>query len=192
MTRQLRQTGAEVALLAILDTAAPHALSERYWQDWDDTQWLLAIAHEIETFLGTRLDITREELEPLNSDARLTRIVDKLRSKGSWFAGAETDSLRGYLSVYKSNFRAVYEPPADVLVDRIVLLKTSESRPEDYAPSPETAALRQDPAWGWERFSSRQVEIIDVPGDHLTMLLEPHVSALAASLDRCLEETRNV
>jgi thioesterase domain-containing protein len=96
------------------------------------------------------------------------------------------------LNVYKSHFRAVYEPPADILVDRIVLFRTSEFRPEDYAPSPETAALRQDPAWGLGRFSSRQVEIVDVPGDHLTMLLEPHVSALAASLDRCLEETANV
>ena len=56
MSRQLVAKGADVKLLAILDASAPiDSSAATYWQDWDDTEWLVAIAHEIGTFLGADL-----------------------------------------------------------------------------------------------------------------------------------------
>jgi thioesterase domain-containing protein len=40
----------------------------------------------------------------------------------------------------------------------------------------------EESSWGWDRFSSLPVEVISLPGDHLTLMLEPHVEILAERL----------
>ena len=39
---------------------------------------------------------------------------------------------------------------------------------------------------GWGKLALGGVEILDVPGDHATMVKEPHVRALAERLSHCL------
>jgi thioesterase domain-containing protein len=43
-----------------------------------------------------------------------------------------------------------------------------------------------DPSLGWRPFAAGGVEVLPVPGDHGSLLDEPHVEVLAASLKACL------
>jgi thioesterase domain-containing protein len=151
---------------------------------WDDAQWLMAIASEIGTFLGTPIDVSYEELAELDPENQLTRLIEKIESTGAWAAGTDPNRLRAYLNVYKANFQTNYQPSPDVLPVPVVLFKSSESRLEDIKPTPEMEALKHDAAWGWTSFSSRPVAVVDVPGTHLSMLLEPHVAILAEKLEQ--------
>ncbi|MEN2470509.1 amino acid adenylation domain-containing protein [Burkholderia sp. GS2Y] len=190
MSRQLVAKGAVVKLLAIFDASAPiDSPAATYWQDWDDTEWLVAIAHEIGTFLGTDLQVTRDDLVALDPDGQAGLILDRIGARGSWFADAGPDRLRAYLRVYQANFKSHYAPQASPLPVPIALFRSTERDPGDYDPSPEIAQLRLDPAWGWSRFSALPVEVTDVPGDHLTMLLDPHAGVLAAHVNQFLEKT---
>ncbi|WP_193102747.1 amino acid adenylation domain-containing protein [Burkholderia sp. Z1] len=190
MSRQLVAKGAVVKLLAIFDASAPiDSPAATYWQDWDDTEWLVAIAHEIGTFLGTDLQVTRDDLVPLDPDGQAGLILDRIGARGSWFADAGPDRLRAYLRVYQANFKSHYAPQTSPLPVPIALFRSTERDPGDYDPSPEIAQLRLDPAWGWSRFSALPVEVTDVPGDHLTMLLDPHAGVLAAHVNQFLEKT---
>ncbi|WP_342706338.1 amino acid adenylation domain-containing protein [Burkholderia arboris] len=189
MSRQLVAKGAVVKLLAIFDASAPiDCPAATYWRDWDDTDWLVAIAHEIGTFLGTDLQVTRDDLVPLDPDGQAGLILDRIGARGSWFADAGPDRLRAYLRVYQANFKSHYVPQASPLPVPIALFRSTERDPGDYDPSPEIAQLRLDPAWGWSRFSAHPVEVTDVPGDHLTMLLDPHAGVLAAHVNQFLEK----
>ncbi len=190
MSRQLVAKGAVVKLLAIFDASAPiDGPAATYWQDWDDTEWLVAIAHEIGTFLGTDLQVTRDDLVHLDPDGQAGLILDRIGDRGSWFADAGSDRLRAYLRVYQANFKSHYAPQAAPLPVPIALFRSTERDPGDYDPSPEIAQLRLDPTWGWSRFSALPVVVTDVPGDHLTMLLDPHASVLAAHVNQFLEKT---
>lgn len=40
---------------------------------------------------------------------------------------------------------------------------------------------------GWGPWATGGVEIVDIPGDHVSLMIEPSVSALASNLARCLE-----
>ena len=40
---------------------------------------------------------------------------------------------------------------------------------------------------GWDKYSLKPVETYEVPGEHITMLAEPHVQVLAKHLKVCLE-----
>ncbi|MBH9643658.1 amino acid adenylation domain-containing protein [Burkholderia vietnamiensis] len=190
MSRQLVAKGAVVKLLAIFDASAPvDSTAAAYWHDWDDTDWLVAIAHEIGTFLGADLQVTRDDLVALDPDGQAGLILARIGARGSWFADADSDRLRAYLRVYQANFKSRYAPQAEPLPVPIALLRSVEHDPGDHAPSPEIAQLRLDPTWGWSRFSTLPVAVMDVPGDHLTMLLDPHAGAVAAHLNPLLEKT---
>ncbi|KWN72175.1 non-ribosomal peptide synthetase [Burkholderia ubonensis] len=192
MSRQLVAKGATVKLLAIFDASAPvDSSTETYWQDWDDTEWLVAIAHEIGTFLGTDLQVTRADLVDLDPDGQAGLILERIGDRGSWFADAGSDRLRAYLRVYQANFKSRYAPEAALLPVPIALFRSTERDPGDYDPSPEVAQLRLDPTWGWSRFSTLPVDVVDVPGDHLTMLLDPHAGVLATHVNQILEKSRS-
>jgi thioesterase domain-containing protein len=45
---------------------------------------------------------------------------------------------------------------------------------------------------GWSQLSSEPIQVYDVPGNHFTMLNEPHVRMLAEQLRSCLEQTQVV
>ena len=47
-----------------------------------------------------------------------------------------------------------------------------------------------DPTLGWSLVTGNEVEILDVPGDHNTMLQPPQISILAKKLVDCLERAR--
>jgi amino acid adenylation domain-containing protein/non-ribosomal peptide synthase protein (TIGR01720 family) len=183
MSQILRREDFEVDLVAILDTPAPVFKQDTSFLSWDDAQWLVAIASEIGTFLGTPIDVSYEELANLDPEAQLTRLLEKIGSKSSWAAGVDSVRLRAYLNVYKANFKMSYEPPAEILPVPVVLFKSSETHSKEVAATPELETLKQDPAWGWTRFSSEPVTVVDVPGTHLSMLLEPNVAVLAEKLE---------
>ena len=80
--------------------------------------------------------------------------------------------LRRSFDLYLSTVRAVenYRPPASPVP--VALLRAARAGEGE---GPETAA-------GWSRLSTVELDVREVPGDHLTMLREPHVSALAEIL----------
>jgi thioesterase domain-containing protein len=43
---------------------------------------------------------------------------------------------------------------------------------------------------GWDQVSSEPVETYSVPGDHITMMTEPHVRVLAEKLRACLDKAQ--
>ena len=53
--------------------------------------------------------------------------------------------------------------------------------------SSEAAASSLDPGLGWRALAAH-VDVHDVPGDHHTMVREPHVATLAERLEKALEE----
>ncbi|HEY6923245.1 MAG TPA: alpha/beta fold hydrolase, partial [Steroidobacteraceae bacterium] len=189
MSHQLIARGATVAKLAIFDSFAPLVIAEHaYWHDWDDVDWLLAISHDLGTFLGTDLELTREDLVKLDPEDQLMQLVKRVMNRDDSLAGAETERLRAYLNVYQANFRTSYTASMTPLPLSIVLYTSTHSDPRDHDPSPEFAALLTDPTRGWGRLSQRPVEVAAVPGTHLSLLVEPNVRTLASYLDEFLQK----
>jgi thioesterase domain-containing protein len=49
--------------------------------------------------------------------------------------------------------------------------------------------IRTDPTEGWQRYATT-LEVHDVPGDHATLLNEPHIRTLADEVKKCLQEAQ--
>ncbi|HEY0783721.1 MAG TPA: thioesterase domain-containing protein, partial [Thermoanaerobaculia bacterium] len=171
MARQLRERGEEVELL-LLDSTIEVAGTDR---GLDDTEALLDVASYIASLWGKDLELGREELEGLDLEGQLELLVGKLREVDFLPLGAGAGQLRRVLAVYKANSRAVAGYAPRPTMGPIVLFKAGDAldRP-----------LRDDLGWG--SLTPEPVEVHVVPGDHTTLLAEPHVRTLAARLSEVL------
>jgi amino acid adenylation domain-containing protein len=175
MALQLQKQGQEVALLAILDTQAPIAENKSLEEDdKDDAKYLTELASVLESFFGKSLSVSYEDLQPLKPDEQLNYLLERLKMVNIFPPEAKLSQLRGFLQVFKANHQAHYVSQ-DIYPNRITVFRGSEE-------------CRDDPAMSWDRVSSQPIESLEVPGDHITMMTEPHVQVLAEKLRACLDK----
>ncbi|BAY23194.1 amino acid adenylation [Calothrix sp. NIES-2100] len=186
IAQQLVKSGHEVALVAILDAPAPVASDKPIYIDVDDASRLTETARLIERWAGKSLNISYEILQPLELDAQLEYFKEQLIAVGLLPAGTDTKQVRGLVQVFEANLQAsIKYSPQEIYPHRLTLLRAKEVNAEDVGLLTE---LRQDSAWGWSEFSAQNVNIHVVPGDHLTMMTQPHISSVADQLRICIEQ----
>ncbi|EDN72768.1 hypothetical protein BGS_1322 [Beggiatoa sp. SS] len=82
-------------------------------------------------------------------------------------------------------------PSAKIYPTRISLFKASEvptaSEIETQLISL-TQQMRQEVAWGWQKYAKDSVEVHLVPGDHFNMMAKPHVAVLAEKWKGCIKQ----
>jgi len=94
---------------------------------------------------------------------------------------AKLAQLRGLVQVFKANHKTHYAPH-EVYPNQITVFPASEQFWSEQ--------FWDNPAMGWDKVSSEPVETYSVPGDHITMMTEPHVRVLAEKLRACLDKAQ--
>ncbi|MEA5627145.1 amino acid adenylation domain-containing protein [Nostoc sp. UHCC 0251] len=179
MTQQLQNQGHEVALLAVIDNFAPIDRNKPKDFYLDEKTRLKHIVRVMERLSGKNVKVDYEAWQKLNSEEQLNYLQEQ-------FSETTTDQLRGLIQVFDANVQAGINYLAkDIYTHHITLFQTSGDDAEDtFIPS--------DAAWGWHEFASKPVEIYTVPGNHHTMLSEPHVQVLAQKLKACINQIQLV
>jgi amino acid adenylation domain-containing protein len=188
MARQLTAAGARVALLAFLDAAALGSgrLLPRSAQ-YRRTISLLGrrIAHHVGTL--TRLP----PREKLTYTARRIRTIRRRTRSALW---------RAQFRLYSRFARLRADARGETLPERFrnvtehLFLAARSYTPRHYSGSATLfraqatpSIFLRDRSLGWSGLVDH-LEIRDVPGDHATLLTEPHVRSLARELKQCLED----
>jgi thioesterase domain-containing protein len=179
MAQQLARQGEEVGLLAILDTGWG---SERLVQA-DDVELLEILAGE----WGLR--VSADELRPLHPPQRMQYIAERLKAENLVLADIPIKLINFQLEILKSRLWAVGHHVFKTYPGRITLFRTAELQP-DQIEYPDIFSA--DPTKGWGRLSILPVDIQSIPGNHATMVREPHVKVLADKLTACLEKAGRV
>ncbi|MFO1074917.1 MAG: beta-ketoacyl synthase N-terminal-like domain-containing protein [Geminicoccaceae bacterium] len=168
MARQLVAAGERVALLALLDTPAMEELP-RELADMAD------IAAYVAGLLGRPL--AAAGLRGLPREAQIGRLIEHCQDLLP--AGTDAAELDLHLRVFEANTAAMrgyrIEPcaePARILFCRAL------------ARDAHTPAHPERP---WQARLGTRLELVEVAGDHLSMLRPPHVAAVAALLEHWLE-----
>ncbi|MBP5972479.1 amino acid adenylation domain-containing protein [Brasilonema sp. CT11] len=191
MAQQLLHQGHEVGLVAIFDTKAPIYQKKKIGVDWDDTKWLTEFAKALEIAFAKNLDISYETLEALEPKEQLKCVLQHFQMVNIMPPDAETTQLDNLVQVFKANHLVDYVPPQQVYPTRIALLRSSEASVDD-STSELPSEILQDTVWGWGEFSCEPVDIYFVPGNHITMMTQPHVQVLAKQLKVCIQKVQAV
>ncbi|HEX8474928.1 MAG TPA: amino acid adenylation domain-containing protein, partial [Pyrinomonadaceae bacterium] len=177
MARQLHAEGHEIALLALIDSGAPTPSNQQ--AETDEATLLAALA------LDFGLPISEEDLRRLNPDERLEYFLVQGRKRNVVPPDYDLLQARRLLYIYQTNVQAFRDYRPRPYPNRITLFRASETPVVTQDNSAHTSV--SDAASGWSQLSSQPLDIHDVPGDHISMIAEPHVRVLATQLQRTLE-----
>ena len=109
------------------------------------------------------------------------------RKKGRFLGGSKLRTLfwlverrkNPYSLVRQTNSRAQRRYVPRPYPDPVTLFLASESPVES-----------TDPRLGWRKLAGGGLNVIEVSGNHLSMMTEPHVMVLAQRLKECLDATQ--
>ncbi len=161
MARELAAQGEEIGLLAMLDTPQPGLT-----RDLDDVEYLVSWAR------AQGLSISAAKLrEFAHRDQQLEHVLELLKQLAMIPPDVGIEQARRFLAVHQGHNRAMRRYAAKPYQGKVTLFRVAGA---------------DDPTLGWDRWVRQGVEVHEVPGEHDSMVLEPHVQALAERLSACL------
>jgi hypothetical protein len=187
MARQLSEHGDDIAVVLLLDSVL---IDDHEPSDMPaDIMALYELAYIAHRVAGrTPPAGAADAVAALDADAQRTVLLRELRAgKGHAFADMSLDAVVG---VHATSFAAMaaYEPRR--YGGPVVLFRAREGFPDGFAHPARRLAHRFDErALGWDRHCSR-LSIVDVAGDHHSMVLAPHADALAEAMRAYLKPAR--
>ncbi|MEC3974370.1 SDR family NAD(P)-dependent oxidoreductase [Amycolatopsis sp. H20-H5] len=178
--RRLTAAGEAVGLVFMIDTILPLSVPGR-----SGTELLLErferFARHIEQTYGVPLEIPRAELEKLGEEAQLRLVMGRLAEQVPEMGQGVLHHQ--YTSYLDARVAERYAP--ETYTGPVLLMRAQEPHPLTTSLDPRY--LRTDEALGWDEFCAH-LEIVRVPGDHLSMIDPPHVSVIVDALVRRFED----
>ncbi|MEH2220998.1 MAG: amino acid adenylation domain-containing protein [Nostoc sp.] len=166
MAQQLSHQGEQIALLALIDTNPP-CLS---YKEPVDYAFLL-----VELFKD-RLDLCLEELRQLEPEEQIIYVEQQAKQKNVVIQGFDFEQAPHLLKIFQINAEAVQNYKGEYYSGSIVLFKASETD--------------ADLEYHWNELVEH-IETVVVPGNHLNMVLPPHVQTLVQELEKFIEQARD-
>jgi amino acid adenylation domain-containing protein len=175
MARQLKSSGEAVDRLVLLDSITPGTLQE------------VAEEQLLEWFLWEllRLDGSGDEPAPeipsgIGEQERFDYILDRAVAAGVLAVGCSTARIRRLFQVFRANWQALLDYRPDHCDQDLALLRAAAPLPKALEPAHSAVgSAHRDPKNGWGAWTSGQIDVIEVPGDHLQLMEDPCVATVA-------------
>jgi thioesterase domain-containing protein len=170
MAQQLLADNQEVGFLAMLDTTIPFGEANRaYASDADNEGAEYGI------------DMSLEDLAELDAEEQLPYLIEHVRNLGLMDEGAPNaivwQMIEDLKNLFHTHVRLATEYALQPYPGTITMFRPMESPVE--IPTP--------PDRGWGQLVT-SVDVQYAPGQHHTMVKEPHVEVLARRLSLCLQQ----
>ncbi|HEX6291255.1 MAG TPA: thioesterase domain-containing protein, partial [Herpetosiphonaceae bacterium] len=183
MARQLRQQGHEVGLLVLLDSVAPAYFQQYSLPEQSDATLIMAFINDLSGLAARAPSMPTAVLEAadkLPPDERVQTLLEHARSAALVPQELGMDRLRQRFEVFQANIRAIQHYLPGPYAGQALLLHTRYSK----------GVAQSDPTLGWQELIPEGLAVAEVPGDHYSMVLPPHVETLAAALRGWLEQAQ--
>jgi acyl transferase domain-containing protein/thioesterase domain-containing protein len=177
--RQLTAAGRDVPLVVLLDSVRPLPRPGMTRADRIRAHFEGFAGHVADAY-GVRLELPYDELVAMDDDRdRIDTVLRALREAADVPPAALEHQRASYLDmgIGESHRPGGYEGP-------VVLYRATEPAPHTVR---DPAYERDDEALGWDEVCPH-LEVVPVPGHHLSLLDPPHVDEIAAHLSRVLAE----
>ncbi|MDT0543515.1 non-ribosomal peptide synthetase [Streptomyces lonegramiae] len=180
MACQLRAAG-ERAEVLILDTVALNPqLRELYTEDallgWFFWELLWPVR-------GGASPLEEMPEHATTLDAKFAHIARCAVDLGVLPADSSGTVIRRLFRLYRANWLATLDYRPDTVDQDIVLLRADEPLPAILeAMHGAAGSLHYEPTNGWRRMTTGRIQVIGIPGDHLSMIEEPGVAHVAKTV----------
>ena len=170
--RQLQALGQVVSGVVMIDSRAP--VLANIPSDGDDATLLSWFARDLATPFGKQLLIEPQDLRALEPDAMFNHVLAAAQAIDVLALDADPAQLQRYFEAYLANGIALQtylpEPASPPLP---LLLLRAQDEPGDWGPT-----------LGWHELAGDALRMLDVPGDHNTVVQAPHAAVVASLIDQ--------
>ncbi|HAT33727.1 MAG TPA: non-ribosomal peptide synthetase [Janthinobacterium sp.] len=190
MAQQLLRQGEQVSSVIVIDAPAPLPKPTQAELDsTEDAAWLAKFGAILSESAGQDLGVNYADLRCLGADAQLAYFKDKMEAGGMLPPDTPLAQVRGFFQVFVQNSKTVYLP-RDTLPVPLSLFRAGEYHVDyDYAAADDDGAAGMEASTlGWRSLSGDGVSVRMVPGNHITMMSEPHVQGLAEQINARLRQ----
>lgn len=172
--RRLTAAGERVDLVFLIDSILPLPANGKPVHELLLDRFARFAEHVEQTY-GVPLDISRDELVRLGEDEQIRLVISRLAAQ---VPGMGQGVLRHqYESYVDARVAERYHP--EPYAGPVLLMRAQEPHPLTTTLDPRY--LRTDDSLGWDAFCGA-LEVIRVPGDHLSMIDPPQVEVVASAL----------
>jgi len=186
LAHRLLAEGEEVGLVALLDTASPRFGGRSTFAE-DVSVVVATQASLIARAAGKgELEIDPAELRDLGDDEQIERTVEILRHGGAIPRDVSEEHLARTLALYQGHGHCLETWEPETYLGEVCLARPREEQKllDEVLRHPAQDA----PDYGWPELVRGSIRIVEVPGDHSTMIFDPHAQELAHHLDAWLGE----
>jgi amino acid adenylation domain-containing protein len=177
MAHRLRAAGHEVALVGLLDSSPPNAEKPIP----DPVHLYRRLAAGLASAEPGELDALEDEIRVLPVDDRLSYLARWLGAHGAESRVQELDGLKPVVEVFRANVGATRRHPLAPYPGRVTLFCAELGRGEGW---------EHDGLPGlWKPFVTGGLEVVVVPGTHITMVNEPNVREVAAAIQTAVDRS---
>ncbi|XVS67123.1 amino acid adenylation domain-containing protein [Actinosynnema sp. CA-299493] len=137
------------------------------------------------------LDAVEQLPAEFTEDEKLDRVLDRAMSTGVLPWGTSRATVKRLYELFRANWRALidYRPPVTDL--DVTLLRADGPLPDSLKPMHQAAGtLHAEPDNGWRHWTTGRLDVVDVSGDHLVLMEEPHVGGVADAITTLLSPNR--
>ncbi|WP_330253636.1 amino acid adenylation domain-containing protein [Nocardia sp. NBC_00565] len=183
MARQLPEH--EVASVTLLDTMALRQQARELIAEEQLIRWffleLLWYAR------GNQAALVDFEPDVHGSEALFDAMLTEAIRSGILPTDSSPQAIRRLYDVFYANYTALLEYRLEPYDRDITLLRAEEGLPPGVDIAHQAVGSMFDSGNnGWRQYAARRFTLVSVPGDHLHMMTEPHVGAVAMQLDAAL------
>jgi hypothetical protein len=146
----------------------------------DESAWLAKLGEILSEASGVNVTVEADVLRRLDSEERLEHFSSRMQSAGLLAPGAGRAQVRGFLRVFIANSEARYVP-RNVRRMPLAIFRAGEFHSDyDYSRADDPKCAINTSTLGWSAYGEATVHV--VPGNHITMLAQPHAGELAIRL----------
>ncbi len=177
MARQLQAAGEKVASLVVLDSRVPAAAGSVPGH-LSRVAALVRLSALFDLSLATPMRLAAADFAPLTHEQQLALLLGRVVKAGLLPARTSLQTMRGIVRVFAANLNVQYQPGQPYPGRQHLVLVEHPGR------EMENAQLLA----GWRTQAAELVQW-DGPGNHMTLLSEPHVNGLATWLTQVIKES---
>lgn len=174
----------QLPTVVVLDQPAPRADGDRAAKD-EELSRLLAFSKKVSQLIGRDIGITRDALAEASASERSAVFLEKFKTARLVPEATSVADFQGFLDLLLAHNDAAANYSPAIYDGRVVVFRAEESliiEPEMRVALGSEGERELD--LGWQRYASQPVEVINVPGNHVTMITSPNVQTLAEHLAR--------
>jgi amino acid adenylation domain-containing protein len=164
-------------VVAVLDQLAPAGEANGHAREDDDLARMVSFATKVSELVGKDLGLGKAQLSGQSPREQAGTFLERFKANNLAPETTGVDEFRGFLDLMLAHNRITAQFAPAVYPGRIVVFRAETPVGFDEGPPVERAA-----DLGWQRWSAQPVEVVSVPGNHVSMMRAPNVAILAEKL----------